>query len=1089
MISVIKEFEHRVDLHPDKLMFAFLDIKGVIKESYTFREFSYQTNNIAAHIYKNYDIKPGDRVLLAYPPGLEIICAFFACVKLGIIPVPVYPPSASGFEASVHKMNFIAKDCGAVAILTHRSYYWSVKVNLAREQSTVFSGNANLISKLEWIVSDDAETSGQESFPQSHSDILFLQYTSGSTNNPKGVIVTHENIIYNCESVVDHDPIGVSWLPQYHDMGLIGYYLNFAIKGGTTYGFSPVNFIQRPALWLETISKYSATASSAPNFAYEYCLIPGRIPESTFESLDLSSLLFLMTAAEPINTKSYKAFLEKFQAYGLQPKSFFAAYGLAEFSLAVSSRGTHIHSFDTELLKKNQVKIIAANNSENKSTQLISCGKPLRDTEVKIVDISSDPVEASAGAVGEIWLNGTSKCKGYWNRPLLTKEIFEARLGNGTNSDKTWLRTGDLGFMHEGEVHICGRAKDMIIIRGLNYYPQDIEVLVENDPWIRKGCVAAFSVEKEEHEALVVVVGLKNKRRIPDAQILNNNLINYLGISADTIVFIPARTISKTSSGKIKRYENKKRFLEHDFEIISQVKIDQKGPIDPKKGVIASENNQDFSFLLSRYGLSGTESESLGDSGLDSIKMAEFAHDLKAYIKLHGYDDLSQEIDLRLLQKIAVAELVKLLKDLDTAAAHSKFRFKQAFARIQKEFDEAENEMMKKDALSEVVVAGEMTLFDKEPPYGHILLTGGTGFFGPFLMKSLLEQTKEDIYVIVRAGSKNEAKERLRKVFSLINTTPELNETFESRIKPICGDISKRNLGVKEKEWDFLIENISTIYHNGALVNYLFNYDSMRNTNIGSTKEVVRLALSKRPKILNHISTTFIFGWSVKDTLFETDANANMEHLDFGYSQSKWVSEQIVKNAMKQGLKARIFRPALISPSVAGEGYNFDISIRLLVFMLKYGIGTSAQNQVSFTPADIAANNIIAISGIEESVGKTFHVTRDHYSKMLDVTDIFAKITGRTFKIFPLREFVPEVVSRCEKDDLLFPLLNFLVKSEEKISSMEFKLYDNSNYTKYRDLSPYGMKDKPLEGVVLGILRFLQNQKVINDNIKNINHA
>ena len=258
-----------------------------------------------------------------YPPGLEIICAFFACVKLGVIPVPVYPPSAKGFHASADIMSFIAKNCNAAAILSDRSYYWSIKVNLIRKNEALFLKKSDIFSKLQWIVSEDFATSDGEEFPQSHSDILFLQYTSGSTGTPKGVIVTHENIVANCQSIVDHEPIGVSWLPQYHDMGLIGYYLYPAVKTGTTYGFSPIDFIQRPALWLETISKYAATASSAPNFAYEYCLRPRRIPEKILASLDLSSLKFLMTAAEPVNSKIYKDFLHRFEPCGLKAESFF----------------------------------------------------------------------------------------------------------------------------------------------------------------------------------------------------------------------------------------------------------------------------------------------------------------------------------------------------------------------------------------------------------------------------------------------------------------------------------------------------------------------------------------------------------------------------------------------------------------------------------------------------------------------------------------------------------------------------------------------------------------------------------------------
>jgi len=1088
MISIIKEFESKVQEHPDKLLYAFLDIKGNIKESYTYKNFFYRIRSLASHLYAIGGLKPGDKVLLVYPPGLEMICAFFACVKLGVIPVPVYPPSAKGFHASADMMSFIAKNCNAVAILSDRSYYWSIKVNLIRKNEASLFNKSDIFSKLEWFVSDDFATSDWEDFPQSHSDILFLQYTSGSTGTPKGVIVTHENIIGNCHSIVDHEPIGVSWLPQYHDMGLIGFYLYLAVKTGTTYGFSPLDFIQRPALWLETISKYAATASSAPNFAYEYCLRPGRIPEKTLRSLDLSSLKFLMTAAEPVNAKIYKEFLHRFEPYGLNAESFFSGYGLAEFTLAVSSRGRKIQSFGSESLKRHEVLPVDSNQTGVNSTDLMSCGQLLGDAELKIVAIGSEAKEVGHGKIGEIWLNGSSKCKGYWNRPELSKEIFEAAL-DGDSS--TWLRTGDLGFIYQRELYICGRTKDMIIVRGLNYYPQDIEALVEEDTSIRNGCVAAFALDQQGRESLVVVVGLKNKKKIPDAHSINNRLINYLGISADSFVFVPARTIAKTSSGKIMRYQNKNHLLNNELEVIHRVDIDQTGNLgceiesadsvdDRQRSMKISTDKDGLSYLFRSYGLTGSESEPLGNMSLDSLNLAEFANDLKAHIELQGLDGLSRQVDLRLLQKIAVSELFEILQDLQTGSLHSRFRFRRAFTLLHKEFELIEMETMQKDVHRSIQAENNGQFLKYENINGQILVTGGTGFFGPFLIKSLLEQNKENIYVIVRAENRRKGMDRLRKAFALIGSTRDIQDRFEQRVIPVCGDISLRKLGISDKEWDFLANQIHTIYHNGAQVNYLLDYESMRDANVNGTSEIVRFALESRKKMVNHISTTFIFGWSVKDTLFEIDNNEEMDNLDFGYSQSKWVAEQIVKRAMSEGLEARIYRPALISPSIAGEGFNFDISVRLLAFMVNNSIGTSAKNQVSFTPADIAANNIVAISNIESSAGKIFHVTRDAYATMLDITNIFGDLTGRHFKIFPLEDFVPEVVRRCHKKDLLSPLLNFFVRSAGKISSMEFKRYDNTNYGKYRDLSVWGKKDQPLEDVVLGIHRFMDRRGIIN---------
>jgi len=1077
MKSIITEIAKRTREHPDKRLFAFLDSKGSIIESYTYLEFEQRTKTIAAQLHTQYQFTQGDRILLAYPPGLEMIKAFFACVRLGLIPVPVYPPSTHGLEASVHKMNFIAQDCGAKAVLTDRSSLWSYKVNLARIKTD--------IAALEWIVSDDTLNVDTTTLPVVHQELLFLQYTSGSTNDPKGVMVTHANIIQNCANVVDHLPIGISWLPQYHDMGLIGYYLFFALKGGTTYGFSPTDFIQRPALWLEAITKFKATASSAPNFAYEYCLMPGKIPEATWATLDLSSLSFLMTAAEPIQPAVYKAFLEKFQAVGLKANSFFGAYGLAEFTLAVTNHGRTFHRFDAEQLKRGKARVSTEKDPSQQSVMLMSCGKALDETTIQIVDPTTGNIAVPAGQVGEIWINGSSKCKGYWKRPALSQEVFEAKLNGDTNANH-WLRTGDLGFLYDDELYVCGRIKDMIILRGLNYYPQDIEALIEKDPLVRNGCVVAFTVEEKGEEALIVVVGLKSASKIPDARTLALNVQHYLGISISELVFVPARTISKTSSGKLKRYANKNKYLENILHVIEHVVLDQAEVQDEMTS--STENNtstndlRNYQLLLRNYNLTGLESAALGDAGLDSMKLAEFGHDLKAHLENKGFDDLSQEVDLKLIQRIAVSELTAILRELDVASRYARFKFRKSFAVIRAEYDKAEQQLMIQDT---VFTLPKETL---EPlPHtttGGILLTGGTGFFGPFLIKSLLEQTTDPIYVLVRADSTDEGMKRLRTAFNTINPSEEARIHFENRVLPICGDLSKPRFGTSNEEWDFLSQTLHTIYHNGAYVNYMMDYEAMRHINVGGTKAVIELALTTRAKYVNYISTTFIFGWSVKETLSENDSNAAMEFLDFGYSQSKWVADQVMLKAMENGLQARIFRPALIAPSTNGDGYNFDISIRLLSFMLKYGIGTSAQNQVSFTPADHAANNIVAISNVDASIGLTFHVTRDVYSTMQDVTDKLAILAGKSFKNYALNTFVPEVVNRCEKHDLLFPLLNFLVRSVDNISAMEFKRYDNSNYQHFRSLSPWGKEDPPLDEVVEGIYRFMKNNAEIAASLK-----
>src|SRR3984885_13391220 len=255
MASILDHLDRLADKHPDKLLYSFLDVAGDPIESYTYASFLHRAKAIAGHLRNEGRFAVGDRLLLAYPPGLEMICAFFGCVRAGLIPVPVYPPSSRGFQSALYKMVHIAKDCQAAGILTSSDYHASLKNNLTR--GGVSASDVDYISGLPWIVTEDfVSTISDEPFFGS-SEILFLQYTSGSTMEPKGVMVSHENILQTCPLVIDHpSPVVVSWLPQYHDMGLIGCYLYPALKGGTTYGFAATDFIQRPVLWFDAIQTY-----------------------------------------------------------------------------------------------------------------------------------------------------------------------------------------------------------------------------------------------------------------------------------------------------------------------------------------------------------------------------------------------------------------------------------------------------------------------------------------------------------------------------------------------------------------------------------------------------------------------------------------------------------------------------------------------------------------------------------------------------------------------------------------------------------------------------------------------------------------
>src|SRR6204780_1868121 len=1075
--SILDKLDSLGDQRPHKLLFSYIDLNGNQIEGYSYESFLRRTKVIAGHLRKEHRFAAQSRLLLAYPPGLEMICAFFGCMRAGLIPVPVYPPSSRGFQSALYKMVHIAKDCQAAGVLTSRDYHASLKTNLARSGVSTSGVDVDYISGLPWISTEDFVDTISDQPPVDPSKILFLQYTSGSTMEPKGVIVTHENILNTYALVIDHPaPVVVSWLPQYHDMGLIGCYLYPALKGGTTYGFAPMDFIQRPVLWFNAITKYRATAAAAPNFAYDYCLRAGRLSKESLEACDLSSLRVLMCAAEPVKPDTYTRFLEAFQSYGLKSESFYVAYGLAENTLAVSLGGRNIVSVNKRALALGMARMTTEVSEIGAATQIVSCGTPLAGLDVRIVDPEGHfPLQPER--TGEIWVAGSGKCRGYWNNPELTLKQFRARLVDDTPYDEGYLRTGDIGFFHDGELYVCGRIKDMIILRGQNYYPHDIENVVEKSSGlIRHTCVAAFQIQEDSEPALAIVAEVKNPRALPDARKIAAAVRNYLNVEVAVISLIAPRAIPRTSSGKIMRHKAKQMWLEGKFTVLSDFSREK----DPGNSPSDTEMHSTFGELKARYNLTGRESYNLVEAGLDSLALVVFMHELKELLKDKGAELLARQVDIGVIQRVAVAELFGLAEKLKRAPEEALVHLRHSLATFREEQRAAEKQMMINDR--KLIFEPPMLVPMPETPVpNQVLLTGGTGFIGPFLMKSLLEQTRAKIHVLVRSSDEKQGKQRLRDAMESIGPCAVgLMEMFEARVIPVCGDLGQPKLGLTQDEWEFLASEIDTVFHNGATVNYLFNYELMRDANVLGTNEVVRLAFEGRRKEFNYVSTTFVFGWAVKSVLNETDLNGNMELLDFGYSQSKWVAEQVVVDARNRGLSARIFRPALVSPSVTGGGNNFDIAVRLVAFMVNHGIGVDTLNQVSFVPADIVANNIVAISTTRGTANKTYHVTRDDYSNMMDITGLITKATGRQFETFRLPDFAPELIRRCRKEDLLFPLLDFLVGSVDNISAMEFKRYDSSAYQMARDASVGGKADPSLEDTVNGILKFMYRKGIIS---------
>ncbi|MBT3388430.1 MAG: AMP-binding protein [Desulfobacula sp.] len=572
--NFVELLQYRGKHQKNKTAYIFLD-DGETKElKLTYGQLDSQARAIAAKLQQT--LSPGDRAILLYPPSLEFMTGFFGCLYAGVVAVPVYPPNPSDLKRSVDKLKGIIDNAGPKIALTNKDIILKLRL---------LSLKYSVLRKMKWIASDSIKESLSEKWrvPEiKKDDLAFLQYTSGSTGEPKGVMVSHGNLMYNNEIIKlafghTEESIGTSWLPVYHDMGLIGKVLQPVYLGTSCIHMSPIAFLQKPLRWLQAISKYKVTTSGGPNFAYELCT--RRITPEQLKDLDLSSWEVAFSGAEQVHTETLKKFAEVFKPCGFQETAFYPCYGLAEATLAVSGglkKELPVAVYvDKTALAEN--KVLFCEPAQENAQAIVGCGKTWLDQKIFIVDpdtLKECPRDDDNYKIGEIWVKGESVVKGYWNNPGKTEETFNAYLAD--TGEGPFLRTEDLGFIKDGELFIAGRIKDLIIIGGRNHYPQDIEHTLEGcASGLRPGCCAAFSVDVENKEQLVIVQEVKNdKAASMDTgnifKAMRNAVLRNHGLQVHTIVLIKAKTILKTSSGKLRRNACRDMFLNDSLALVAK---------------------------------------------------------------------------------------------------------------------------------------------------------------------------------------------------------------------------------------------------------------------------------------------------------------------------------------------------------------------------------------------------------------------------------------------------------------------------------------------------------------------------------------
>jgi amino acid adenylation domain-containing protein len=628
--TFIETFRQRAFERPAHRAFGFLPHGEGDEHDLTYGELEHRARAVGGWLQAHR--LAGERVLLLYPPGLEYISAFLGCLFAGAVAVPAHPPR---LHHGQERLRAIAADAQPSAALT------TLRLLAGIDRAAVGSAARG---PIQWLATDELPAGAAAEWrqrPGRPHDVVMLQYTSGSTAIPKGVMVTNANLLHNQELMKlafasDETTVVVGWLPLYHDMGLIGNVLHTLFLGASAVLMPPVAFLQRPLRWLEAISRYRATISGGPDFAYELC-VRRTAPEER-QRLDLTCWRSAFNGSEPVRAETLDRFSRAFEPHGFRREAFYPCYGLAEATLIVAGgrarRPSRVEAFSHPRAES------AAGAEERAAMPLVSCGVALDEGSVKIVDPDA-LVERAQGEVGEIWIRSPSVARGYWGRAAETAQAFTARLVAAPGAG-TFLRTGDLGTLRSGELFICGRLKDLIIVRGVNHYAEDLEWTAQGShPALRPASTAAFAVDADGAERVVIVAELEPHRDAAATAALKaicRSVAVTHEIEVLAVVLVRRGGVPKTSSGKVQRGACRRLYLERTLPVVVEweaAKATWPELSSSLRAVPGAGSREEIEAWLTKHttGLGGASRQAssrlaltLAQCGLDSLAVVELGH-------------------------------------------------------------------------------------------------------------------------------------------------------------------------------------------------------------------------------------------------------------------------------------------------------------------------------------------------------------------------------------------------------------------------------------------------------------------------------
>ncbi len=976
----------------------------------TFRDLVRRSSGIAASIRDR--VAPGRPVLVVTPPSTEFLPALAACFRLGSPAVPLYPPRP-GLEADgVAWISRVAGLCDAALVLAPVAL-----VPLLREHRVARADGTPLE-----VVPLDAPTEAGPPWDRRSEDRsvvaetpALLLFTSGSTGAPKGVVLTHGNLVGNIAEFVRGARLGsadamVTWLPNGHIAGLYTRLVG-QFTGATTVEFPAPLFLERPAFWARTIARFGASISAAPNFAYD---LLASVPPAELAGVRLDRWRLAISGGEVVRPATFRALADTLGPCGFQPAALTPYYGLTETlcsAVRLSPDPGQVR-LSRAGLERHRAEDAPADATD--ALEFLGNGPALGSTRLAIVDPATRRGLAE-DHVGEIWVGGAAVTPGYLHQETLNAEVVRAVRADGT--DGTWFRTGDLGFLRAGTLYVTGRLKEMVIVRGKNYYPADIEhAALSALSGHGVAVCAAFGLDLrgEEQVALALELARGTDATSADpsalAALAQSGLVRVCGVACGAVVVVPFGSLPRTATGKVQRGRCRSLLESGQWKPVGAAAASASGPrpdasvpsppLDPAIGPFVEWLRTEIAIVTGRTPGSVDVSLPLPALGVDSLGM----------VRLLAAMEIRFAAGVGIGRMLSAASVVELARGIE--AGRPEAVEPVDFAAEQKGFT---------DRLASFRPGSR-----PPGPPRTVLLTGATGFLGAYLLRDLLGGSESRVRCLVRGS---DAADGLRRLLRKLESIPGWNPAWERRLEVVHGSLDSPGFGLSQDAFRALAADTDLIVHNGANVNFVAPYPLLRAVNVTSNLAVLDLALAGGGLPVHYVSTTAVFNGPDRDRFPLLDEEAFLpgpSTLFSGYAQTKWVSEALWRVAKGGGLPVAVHRPGLVTGDAStGVWHTDDFLCRLFKGCLQIGAFPDLEVGIDMIPVDVVSRGIVA-AVVGGGHGRAYHWTHPAPVRLRAIAGWFAA-NGWEALALPVGEWLARIRT-VDESNALYPLLPFLLQ-------------------------------------------------------------